>query len=882
MKNTPSTNTKYEIIYYTSMYLESKEIKGEKDELVTQISMPWFGESGFTGHVFRAAVKTVDGVEVDKLEPIGINKRKNDAGEEITIVEESTERLFNAKKYQDDHPNKKVLHEKRVQISEEGFNAVKANHEILRPYFVKPDDEPIPVPLELIGGKELGVFVGNCGHWVNSENKLALLEGSYLYNYTEKDINDAPGWIHKGIGFFENKKQFVSGDKERTELSNLSLEEFAKANNLPLDRIRKKELVKLPEPDGLMLRPEEKNAYVIAPNPKLVASAASEEAQINENFVQLAVTEDEGLQEYMGLFEIIAKTIGSPIKLFHSSKNTKILDCGVGEKGKLIEILFDYNNNAQWTCADEEMWFPKSDPSNFQPFTTKNIYEAIAHSTEGRYTAQDLIELQIAPPPEVASPASEEVLTPISHNDEESMEKLAVALNQKLLVREDQKVKELYGMGCTGKEEDDIMISYDTKQRKYTYQNRMPGSLGVFSSPNMYEAIAIRTNGRYTAQDLLELQRSNFQAITATSQGSMLTSDGDKKPAFNQNSTPSTASNSEQEQQHSVQLRPAPVDPEYEDYLIRSKAMMASFPFLLQQIEERSGLYSYESWKKAHDIGMEIAKTSKVESIIEAALKAFKEKFEAIRDKFTKKLKDDIEKTAKDASDSQQNGQAEYDAKAQAIHQQKAQEIEAMREQLQSTYNSQASEIAQRKKGEIDAFFQQGQAECDAVFAARSGAASNQPSSSSGFALSYVVSNSDVVAQKNAELSTFKAQKIAEMDAEQQGLLAQTQNQLKSFIASKEAEAEQKCNALKSSIEQRLKSTESKIKQIAEAAQTKQEAQVAECNRKIKDIKEDTGLIERLKEVVGNSGDAEGLINEELNVVLQGVASDFGVDAVTL
>jgi uncharacterized protein YicC (UPF0701 family) len=145
-----------------------------------------------------------------------------------------------------------------------------------------------------------------------------------------------------------------------------------------------------------------------------------------------------------------------------------------------------------------------------------------------------------------------------------------------------------------------------------------------------------------------------------------------------------------------------------------------------------------------------------------------------------------------------------------------------------------------------------------------------------------VVSNSDVVAQKNAELSTFKAQKIAEMEAEQQGLLAQTQNQLKSFIASKEAEAEQKCNALKSSIEQRLKSTESKIKQIAEAAQTKQEAQVAECNRKIKDIKEDTGLIERLKEVVGNSGDAEGLINEELNVVLQGVASDFGVDAVTL
>ena len=69
------------------------------------------------------------------------------------------------------------------------------------------------------------------------------------------------------------------------------------------------------------------------------------------------------------------------------------------------------------------------------------------------------------------------------------------------------------------------------------------------------------------------------------------------------------------------------------------------------------------------------------------------------------------------------------------------------------------------------------------------------------------------------------------------------------------------------------------MREIAEAAQTKDKSQVAECNRKIRDIQEDTGLIERLKEVIGNSGDAEALINEELNVVLQGAASDFGVDA---
>ena len=491
--------------------------------------------------------------------------------------------------------------------------------------------------------------------------------------------------------------------------------------------------------------------------------------------------------------------------------------------------------------------------------------------------------ITIAPNPEiVASAASQEVLTPIQHDDE-SMEKLAVALGQGLYLFEDGALKKSYGKGLAGKP---IAVDYNSKQGKYKdlMRDGHPLRRSVVYLP-LHEAIASGTEGRYTAQDLIELQRSNFQAITDTSQESMMASDGDKKPAFDQNSTPSTASDSEEEQQHSVQQNTRPLDPEYKEFLSTLMAL-SLHPSFLKQVEERNVMDSEEAWRKAGDAAIQAAmarieeteKTSKVKSIIEAALKAFKEKFEAIRDKFTKKLKDDIEKTAKDASDSQQNGQAEYDTKAQAIHQQKAQKIEAMKEQLQSTYNSQASEIAQRKKGEIDAFFQQGQAECDAVFAARSGAASNQPSSSL-LTLSYVVSNSDVVAQKNAELSTFKAQKSAEMEAEQQALLAQTQNQLNSFRASKEAEAAQQCNALKSSIEQRLKSTESKVREIAEAAQTKDKAQVAECNRKIRDIQEDTGLIERLKEVIGNSGDVEALINEELNVVLQGAASDFGVDA---
>ena len=665
---------------------------------------------------------------------------------------DDAERLELAREWDARYPNDKASYTKKIPFTDE---------EVLKVYNFVEAKQKNPGKYHLQSW--------NCVHDLNEAYQGSGRQGSFTDHYTSEEMaQKMPGLTMSGIGRAFMAGSFFPGDKPLTVLGE-SVKDVAEKYNVPESRVSQRESIPgVPDAD-LAIEQEAANqfTFVIAPNPELVASAASEVRQIDEHLAQLAVTEDEGLQEYMGLFEIIAKTIGSPIKLFHSSKNTKILDCGVDEKGKLIEILFDYNNNAQWTCADEEMWFPKSDPSNFQPFTTKNIYEAIAHTTEGRYTAQDLIELQ----------------------------------------------------------------------------------------------------------------RSNFQAINDTYQGSIMASDGNKKPAFEHNTTPSTASDSEEEQQHSVQQNTAPLDPEYEDYLIGSKAMMASFPFLLQQIEERSGLYSYESWKKAHDLGREIAKTSKVKSIIEAALKAFKEKFEAIRDKFTKKLQDDIEKTAKDASDSQQNGQAEYDAKAKAIHQQKAQEIDAMRGQLQSSYESQVAAIAERKKGECAAFFQQKQSEHDSEFAMEQIGAQNSVNASS-MGASVFIDSGHIAQRKNAEINAFNAQKSAEMQKEQQALLAQTQNQLNSFIASKEAEAEQKCNALKSSIEQRLKSTESKVREIAEAAQTKQTTQVAKCNKKIKDIQEDTtGLIERLKEVVGNSGDAEALINKELNVFLQGAASDFGVDA---
>ena len=176
---------------------------------------------------------------------------------------------------------------------------------------------------------------------------------------------------------------------------------------------------------------------------------------------------------------------------------------------------------------------------------------------------------------------------------------------------------------------------------------------------------------------------------------------------------------------------------------------------------------------------------------------------------------------------------------------------------------------------------------------------------------SIIIDTSDVAAQKNAELNAFKSTLQASTDSERDKLQSQMNariqgcrsskqeeaskevnnlqqqinNQLQQFIETKKAEETKECEALRASMESQLKSKqESKIKELVQAAAGKEKTQVDEFNRKVTDISENTSFLERLKDAVISSGDssAEALINGEINLFLQGAASDFEVDAVTL
>lgn len=380
---------------------------------------------------------------------------------------------------------------------------------------------------------------------------------------------------------------------------------------------------------------------------------------------------------------------------------------------------------------------------------------------------------------------------------------------------------------------------------------------------------------------------------------------------------------------------------EYEQYLSNLKSM-TSHPDLLAQIDEKSGMYSYEMWKKANDFSMKLAeerKEIKAKSIIESLLKSFREKFDAIRQKFKHKLENDVEKLAKEKTNEfQQKGQKEYDTKVQAIQSKKQQEvlekklqlesslkvqynsivaqkqkeINSFIEQSQKDFDSKLDNLVKSKQGEYNAFVQKKQSEADMEFALRKQMAElnvNSPINSSTISTGVFVSNSDVVAQKNVEIENFKSAmqesinseknnlqsqinskiqnhklaKQAEIDKEIKTIEEQINKQLQSFISTKKTEEEKECNELKEAIVSKLnKEKSTSIDEVIKNAKNKEMSQVDKFNNKVTNITENQGLLSKVKEALEHSGDAEIYVKEELNLFLQGVAHDFNVEEFNL
>ena len=215
------------------------------------------------------------------------------------------------------------------------------------------------------------------------------------------------------------------------------------------------------------------------------------------------------------------------------------------------------------------------------------------------------------------------------------------------------------------------------------------------------------------------------------------------------------------------------------------------------------------------------------------------------------------------------------------------QKITDIKQQLQASLDSQVDSVLERNKASLNS-------EVNSLFERKTGEAEAMVSASSIFFLSELDTGSVTQAEMNAMINAIRErtqseidsgidairdQKQSEFDSEKKEIQERVINELRSSVASINSGTSEKLKELQSSMEQKLQLKSSDKKKMEENAKRKEKAQVEEYDRKIRDIQEGTGLIERLKEVVANSGDAEALINEELNVVLQGAASDFGVDA---
>ena len=169
----------------------------------------------------------------------------------------------------------------------------------------------------------------NCVHEVQ-EVYQGVRQGSFTDHYTSEELaQKMPGLTMSVTGRNWMEGPFPASDKPHQVLSDLSLEAFAKKYKIPVDRLSVTENTgPVVKPNGLVLSNPPKYVYTINPNPKLVASASSEEEQrisIAQNTQHAETNDDENIG-LLEVNEVINKKLQNTVITSDTSYSQDILD----------------------------------------------------------------------------------------------------------------------------------------------------------------------------------------------------------------------------------------------------------------------------------------------------------------------------------------------------------------------------------------------------------------------------------------------------------------------------------------------------------------------------------------------------------------------------
>jgi len=264
--------------------------KSTQDGTMDKLYKPVMSDYGFPGHSY---IELVEEGKTAKI--IGFNLETEGM---ITQYKDETVRLDRAKKYQEQHPNEKVLHTKEIILTKEQYTRAQ---EELKKYesFVITNPEAKNIPgSEKVGGK-YNLLNNNCVHFSNKIYQATGLLGSYTHQYTSCDIQTIAGAVMSVVGRTLMKDAFHPGDKPIEVIEgNITIEEVAKKYNVPTYMVSKKALTTgIHEIHGMLEDNHriEKMTFIIAANPALAKEDSAD--LFNKSFDITDQKEEEKVSE---------------------------------------------------------------------------------------------------------------------------------------------------------------------------------------------------------------------------------------------------------------------------------------------------------------------------------------------------------------------------------------------------------------------------------------------------------------------------------------------------------------------------------------------------------------------------------------------------------
>ena len=216
------------------------------------------GFEQFIGHSNGHAIVELDDGTESRARGLYPNNRYEDEAKSIK----------DAKEYQEQHPDEKVFYVIEFDLTKEQYEGAWNVMKKFEPYVGEE------IPKEVLDGMYI-ILGNNCSDLVNTVYRGTGLPGNFTDKMTTPEVDQVPGLVAL---YVKTLGGFGVGDKSRIVLGK-SVKDVAEKYNVPEWRVSRKEAIP-GVPYDLAIEQEAANqfTYVIGPNPKLVASPASEES----------------------------------------------------------------------------------------------------------------------------------------------------------------------------------------------------------------------------------------------------------------------------------------------------------------------------------------------------------------------------------------------------------------------------------------------------------------------------------------------------------------------------------------------------------------------------------------------------------------------------